>query len=158
MAFAAETSPAMERTTRQHAAIRAVLAEAGRPLSPAEVLDAARRHVAALGLATVYRNLRALVDEGAIAVVSLPGEAPRYEAAAHGHHHHFRCDVCQRVFDVHRCPGDLARFAPPGFRVERHEITLYGRCSECATAKKPARAAASRARAARGRPMRARPR
>jgi len=126
----------MERTTRQHAAIRAVLAEAGRPLSPAEVLDEARRHVAALGLATVYRNLRALVDEGTIAVVTLPGEAPRYEAADHGHHHHFRCDVCQRVFDVHRCPGDLAGLAPPGFSVLRHEITLYGRCSDCQPAPK----------------------
>ena len=135
----------MERTTRQHAAIRAVLVEAGRPLTPAEVLDEARRHVAALGLATVYRNLRALVDEGALAVVTLPGEAPRYEAADHGHHHHFRCDVCQRVFDVHRCPGDLARLAPPGFTVDRHEITLYGRCSDCTPAREPA-AEARRAR------------
>jgi Fur family ferric uptake transcriptional regulator len=132
----------MERSTRQHAAIRAVLAEAGRPLSPAEVLEEARRHVAALGLATVYRNLRALVDEGALAVVTLPGEAPRYEAADHGHHHHFRCDVCQRVFDVHRCPGDLARLAPPGFTVDRHEITLYGCCSDCAAARPPGHAAA----------------
>jgi Fur family ferric uptake transcriptional regulator len=138
----------MERSTRQNAAIRAAIAEAGRPLSPAEVLEDARRHVAALGLATVYRNLKALVDEGAIQVVTLPGEAARYEKADPGHHHHFRCDICQRVFDVHQCPGDLARLAPPGFTVDRHEITLYGRCSDCtpATRKSPdatRRAAAS---------------
>ena len=131
----------MERSTRQNAAIRAAIAAAGRPLSPAEVLKEARRHVAALGLATVYRNLKALVDEGAIEVVTLPGEAPRYEAADHGHHHHFRCDVCQRVFDVHQCPGDLARLAPPGFIVDRHEITLYGRCSDCHPLPKAARVA-----------------
>jgi Fur family ferric uptake transcriptional regulator len=35
------------------------------------------------------------------------------------------------VFDVHECPGDLAGLAPPGFSVARHEITLYGRCSDC---------------------------
>ena len=121
----------VERATRQNTAIREALAAAGRPLSPAEVLDEARRHVAALGLATVYRNLKALVDEGAIQVVTLPGEAPRYEPARREHHHHFRCDVCQRVFDVHQCPGDLAGLAPPGFSVSRHEITLYGRCSDC---------------------------
>lgn len=121
----------MERATRQNTAIRAAIAAAGRPLSPTEVLDEARRHVAALGLATVYRNLKALLDAGAIQVVTLPGEVPRYELAQHGHHHHFRCDVCQRVFDVHRCPGDLAGLAPPGFSVARHEITLYGRCSDC---------------------------
>jgi Fur family ferric uptake transcriptional regulator len=51
--------------------------------------------------------------------------------AQRGHHHHFRCDACQRVFDVHQCPGDLAGLAPPGFSVARHEITLYGRCSDC---------------------------
>ncbi len=122
----------MERSTRQNAAIREAIAAAGRPLSPTEVLDEARRHVAALGLATVYRNLKALVDAGTIQVVTLPGEVPRYEMAQHGHHHHFRCDVCQKVFDVHQCPGDLAGLAPPGFTVDRHEITLYGRCSECA--------------------------
>jgi Fur family ferric uptake transcriptional regulator len=31
-----------------------------------------------------------------------------YEVAGHGHHHHFQCTVCQRVFDVHACPGNLA--------------------------------------------------
>ncbi|MDP9126182.1 MAG: transcriptional repressor [Pseudomonadota bacterium] len=121
----------MERATRQNTAIREAIEAAGRPLSPTEVLAEARRHVAALGLATVYRNLRALVDEGAIQVVTLPGEVPRYEVAQRGHHHHFRCDACQRVFDVHQCPGDLAGLAPPGFAVSRHEITLYGLCSDC---------------------------
>ena len=129
----------MERATRQNTAIREALAAAGRPLSPAEVLDEARRHVAALGLATVYRNLKALVDAGEIQVVTLPGEAPRYEPARREHHHHFRCDVCQRVFDVPQCPGDLAGLAPPGFSVSRHEITLYGRCSDCQP-KRPGRA------------------
>ena len=126
----------MERATRQNTAIRAAIAAAGRPLSPTEVLDEARRHVAALGLATVYRNLKSLVDAGAIQVVTLPGEVARYEMAQRGHHHHFRCDACQRVFDVHECPGDLAGLAPPGFSVARHEITLYGRCSDCQPAAK----------------------
>lgn len=126
----------MERATRQNTAIRDAIEAAGRPLSPTEVLDEARRHVAALGLATVYRNLKSLVDEGAIQVVTLPGEVARYEMAQRGHHHHFRCDACQRVFDVHQCPGDLAGLAPPGFSVSRHEITLYGRCSDCQTAAK----------------------
>jgi Fur family ferric uptake transcriptional regulator len=133
----------MERSTRQNTAIREAIEAAGRPLSPTEVLDEARRHVAALGLATVYRNLKALVDAGAIQVVTLPGEVARYEVAQRGHHHHFRCDVCQKVFDVHQCPGDLAGLAPPGFRVDRHEITLYGRCSECGTAPRKRAAKAS---------------
>lgn len=121
----------MERSTRQRAAIRAAIDAAGRPLSPQEVLDASRAEVEGLGIATVYRNLKLLVADGSIELVHLPNDGPRYEAAAHAHHHHFQCDVCGRVFDVHECPGDLARLAPPGFTVERHEITLYGQCSEC---------------------------
>ena len=131
----------MERSTRQRTAIRAAVEAAGRPLSPQEVLDAAQAEVPGLGLATVYRNLKLLLDEGELASVMLPGDSPRYESAHHAHHHHFQCTRCQRVFDVHQCPGDLAGLAPAGFTVEHHELTLYGLCSEC----KPAKAVARRA-------------
>lgn len=121
----------MERTTRQRSAIRSVIERAQRPLSPQEVLQAAQTEVPALGLATVYRNLKLLVDAQEIIPVSLPGDSPRYEAARLAHHHHFQCTACQRVFDVHGCPGNLARLAPAGFSVEHHELTLYGRCAAC---------------------------
>lgn len=121
----------MERSTRQRAAIRAVIDHAHRPLSPQEVREAAQLDVAALGQATVYRNLKLLLEAGEIQAVNLPGDSPRYESAHHDHHHHFQCNACQRVFDVHECPGDLALLAPAGFTVERHEITLYGRCKDC---------------------------
>ena len=60
----------------------------------------------ALAIATVYRNLKLLVDAAEIVAVTLPGESPRYEPARHAHHHHFQCTTCKRVFDVHACPGD----------------------------------------------------
>ena len=87
-----------------------------------------------MGLATVYRNLKLLADEGSIKTVTLPGETPRYESAAHAHHHHFQCMACERVFDVHACPGNFENLAPAGFQVERHELTLYGTCAACASA------------------------
>ena len=122
----------MERNTRQRSAIRDAIALASRPLLPQEVLDAAQQQVPGLGIATVYRNLKALVEEGELQAVNLPGENPRFELAGHAHHHHFQCQHCQRVFDVHACPGDLSRLAPLGFTVEGHDLTLYGRCRECA--------------------------
>jgi Fur family transcriptional regulator, ferric uptake regulator len=125
----------MERHTRQRTAIRDTVHHAGRPLLVQEVLEYAQAHTPGLGIATVYRNLKALVDEGELKLVYLPGENPRYEMAGHDHHHHFQCTRCQRVFDVHACPGDLSRLAPRGFTVEDHELTLYGRCSECAPKK-----------------------
>ena len=128
----------MERHTRQRAAIREAIVAAARPLLPQEVLQAAQQQVPGLGIATVYRNLKGLVEEGELRAVHLPGENPRFEATGHAHHHHFQCRQCQRVFDVHACPGDLSRLAPQGFTVEDHDLTLYGRCQECRTAR-PAR-------------------
>lgn len=122
-----------ERSTRQRTAIRDVLIAARRPLLPHEVLEAAQAQVPGLGIATVYRNLKQLVDDGVLQTVALPGENLRYEPAgdSHDHHHHFQCTACERVFDVHACPGNLSRLAPPGFQVDGHELTLYGRCSDC---------------------------
>ncbi len=122
----------MERNTRQRSAIRDAIAQADRPLLPQEVLDAAQQQVPGLGIATVYRNLKALVDEGELQPVNLPGENPRFELAGRHHHHHFQCRQCDRVFDVHACPGDLSALAPQGFTVEDHDLTLYGRCKDCA--------------------------
>lgn len=126
----------MERNTRQRTAIRQAIADAARPLLPQEILQAAEVAAPGLSLATVYRNLRTLVEEGELLAVTLPGEVPRYEIAGAGHHHHFQCESCQRVFEVHACPGNLAGLAPKGFVVERHELTLYGRCSDCGDTKR----------------------
>jgi Fur family ferric uptake transcriptional regulator len=122
----------MERKTRQRAAIREAISRSGRPLLPQEVLEAAQGTVPGLSLATVYRNLKSLVDEGELRSVLLPGENPRFEVAHAHHHHHFQCRRCQRVFEVEACPGDLSALTPEGFTLEDHDLTLYGRCADCA--------------------------
>ena len=122
----------MERSTRQRRAIRRVLLETRRPLSPREILELARKQVPSLGLATVYRNLRALVEEGAVVPVALPGEPLRYEAAGAGHHHHFLCRGCGRAFELPGCRLEAHLDRPPGFSAEDHEVVVYGRCPDCA--------------------------
>lgn len=124
----------MERNTRQRTAIREAIELADRPLLPQEVLDAAQGLAPGLGMATVYRNLKAMLVDGEIRMVNLPGQSPRYELAHRSHHHHFQCRGCERVFEVDACPGDLASLAPPRFTVEDHDLTLYGRCSDCTPA------------------------
>lgn len=121
----------MERKTRQHQAIFDVIVAAHRPLLAQEILVLASLAVPRLSLATVYRNLKTLQDEGDIKPVLLPGQNPRYELASHAHHHHFQCRQCERVFALEACPGNLHRLAPSGFTVEDHEIILYGRCDDC---------------------------
>ncbi len=130
------------RQTRQKDAVLRSLADSGRSLAPAEILELARAEVPTLNLSTVYRQLRVLHEEAQVVKVDLPGQPARFEAPCHHahargaahHHHHFHCTVCDRVFPIHACPGGIERLAPAGFQVEQHELTLRGRCAECAGA------------------------
>lgn len=130
----------MQRATRQRTAITEAFSSERRPLSPQEVLEIAGATVPELGMATVYRNLKSMTEEGLLRVVTLPGESPLYEPAEQAHHHHFQCNTCHRVFDILGCPGDLKNLAPPGFSVDAHEIILYGQCKDCRAVAKGARA------------------
>lgn len=126
----------MKRQTRQRTAIRAAFDGARRPLSPQEVLRLARPAVKRLGIATVYRTLHALVEEGLLIPIALPGQPPRYETAGKDHHHHFHCRTCDGIYEVNACPGNLSRLAPEGFSVDSHDILLHGTCAACAQKKK----------------------
>ena len=121
----------MERDTKQRRAIREIFTRERRPLSTDEVLAASRTLVPSLGIATVYRNIKSLADEGWLHSVELPGEPARYERCGKPHHHHFMCRECGFAFDVAACPEDIERLAPPGFVVDAHELVLYGHCPGC---------------------------
>ena len=121
---------APERRTRQRDAIRDAITHAPGPVAPREILALASARADGLGLATVYRTLRILVESGDIAVVEIPGEPPRYEAPK-GHHHHFLCKGCGRVFELEGCCGHFAELTPKGFLLQGHELTLMGRCRAC---------------------------
>lgn len=122
----------MARITEQRRAIQTAFEHAKRPLSPREVHAWASKRCPSLGLATVYRHLKAMVDEHWLLPVELPGEPPRYELRGLDHHHHFHCRACGRVFDMDGCPAGVDKLAPSGFRVDAHEVVLYGRCADCA--------------------------
>ena len=123
----------MERSTAQRKAIHQVLERSGRPLSPPAIFSEARSLAPGLGMATVYRTLKRLLDEKTISPVELPGEAPRYERSGMEHHHHFRCTSCNKVFDWFGCQCTCEQHTPHGFAVERHDVYLFGRCADCAT-------------------------
>lgn len=100
-------------------------------MSPQEIFNVARRRVADIGIATVYRAIKDMLAEKRIVAVEVPGGPPRYESAGLPHHHHFLCRACNRLIDLPGCPGSLERLAPSGYSVEGHELTLIGRCAEC---------------------------
>jgi len=124
----------VDRNTDQRKAIRTVFDRPTRPLSPTEIHETARKKLPNLGIATVYRTLNLLVSQGWLVEVELPGEPSRYERADIPHHHHFHCRSCGKVFDLKGCSGNFRSLVPRGFKMDSHEVVLYGRCKECVAA------------------------
>jgi Fur family ferric uptake transcriptional regulator len=121
----------MERMTKQKKAVWQALEEAEGPATPADLLLLAQKEVPRIGIATVYRVLKHLIQDGKVALVEIPGDSPRYEIERHHHHHHFLCRSCDKVYELEGCIEGIARLAPPKFKVEQHEIVLYGVCARC---------------------------
>ncbi len=126
-------APIGQRKTQQREAILQVIAEAPGPLSVPEIHERATEKLESVGIATVYRTLKLLQESEQIQIVILPSGESRFESAQHGHHEHFQCRTCTRVFDVHTCSLPKTRGAtlPGGFVIEDHEITFYGTCPDC---------------------------
>jgi hypothetical protein len=60
-----------QRQTKQRQVIESMLKQASHPLLPKELLDKAQESLPKLGIATVFRTLKKMVDEGKAKIVSL---------------------------------------------------------------------------------------
>ena len=120
------------RCTPQRYAVMAFLMQHTSHPTAAEIFDAVNRVDPRSSRATIYNNLRDLVQAGLVREVAVEGRAARFDAKA-TRHHHFICDRCGKVedmewYDVPRPPaGSL------GKRVLREcEVIFRGLCSRCA--------------------------
>jgi O6-methylguanine-DNA--protein-cysteine methyltransferase/Fe2+ or Zn2+ uptake regulation protein len=118
------------RSTPQRRAILSVFG-GGRTehLAADEVFARATRLVPELSRGTVYATLAEFSELGLLSAFGSP-EPVRYETEVEPHAH-FRCHLCQRVFDLvggQQNPGDIP---DPGFVVERVETRAEGICDEC---------------------------
>lgn len=126
----------MIRNTKQRQAILAAIEEAARPLTANEVHELGLQTSAKLGLRTVFRNLRELVEERRLVVVDYPGQPPRYEVVDGQHHTHFICHKCQKMYTFEEEAPDVPYTAPPGFKITGEEVIFYGLCPKCGGRKK----------------------
>jgi len=94
-------------------------------------LQLTQQKIAGLGMAMVYRTIKALTDEGRLVPVEVPGAPPRYEVRGKAHHHHFHCLKCGKLFELEGCLERLAKLIPPSFRVVDHVVLIYGYCAGC---------------------------
>jgi Fur family peroxide stress response transcriptional regulator len=58
-----------------------------------------RKSCPRISLATVYRNLDRLVDEGLVDKFVVPGEPDHYDPVR-GEHYHVRCRHCDKIYDI----------------------------------------------------------
>ena len=121
------------RNTKQFETIRSIITNAGRPLSIDEMQKSALEELDSIGLRTVYRAVRRMEEMDEIQSIKVQGRADRYELSsiASSHHHHFHCTACDRLFDIHGCPGGLLDLLPKGFQMDNHDILLTGTCDTC---------------------------
>jgi Fe2+ or Zn2+ uptake regulation protein/O6-methylguanine-DNA--protein-cysteine methyltransferase len=116
-------------------------------LSADEIHARAAAVVPDLGRGTVYAALAELTELGILVARGSP-EPVRYETNT-APHHHFRCRLCLRQFDVALAEPAPDALAAEGFVVEQVAITADGVCAECVAYDEGLRAGARRAR---GRP------
>lgn len=119
------------RTTKQRTAVMAALAEA------TDFVSAQQLHGLlgpdAPSLATVYRTLQSLVEEGTADAVARSGEQV-YRACGVAHHHHLVCTECAATVEVDG--GEIEEWASRtarehGYVTDSHIADIYGRCARC---------------------------
>jgi Fur family ferric uptake transcriptional regulator len=124
----------MNRRTEQRNAIVEALRGSDRAVTAQEL----HGQLDGVGLATVYRNLQRLADEGGADTLRRESGELAFLLCDSGHHHHLSCRECGRVERVRDCRlDDWARevAAGHGFSQVEHHAELVGLCAACSSRK-----------------------
>lgn len=137
------------RMTRQRKTILETVREIMNHPSADTVYERVRERLPRISLATVYRNLELLSDQGLLLKVESATNRMRFDHNTHAHHH-VTCQACGRADDV---PAEWAEIRssephPMGYQILGHRIEFLGICPAC-LAKGPSPAGRPRRRRAR---------
>ena len=121
------------RMTRQKKVILDIVRRAHHHPTAQDVFEEARKIIASISLATVYRNLEQLSEAGLIRKVVLSDQVARYDCNT-GAHYHIRCIGCGRVDDLPFAFHDdleerIARSV--GYVILDHHLEVRGLCPAC---------------------------
>ena len=119
--------------TKQRQAVFEYLGQVEHHPTAEEVYLAVKRRLPKISLATVYKNLEALVNCGAVSKLTYGDAASRYDIRT-DHHYHTRCLECGRIWDLDAKNGSelLKQIKPQaGFAVDDYRLELLGRCRDC---------------------------
>ncbi|KQN95273.1 Fur family transcriptional regulator [Arthrobacter sp. Leaf69] len=124
-----------QRVTKQRVAVSAVLDELTDFVSTQELHRILQERGTSVSLATSYRILQSLADDGLVDVLrNTDGEAVYRRCAVTGHHHHLLCRSCGKAVEVEAPAVEswAARTATEhGFTAVEHTVEIFGLCPEC---------------------------
>ena len=126
----------VRRNTKQREAVRDALARQESFVSAQQLHDSLRDDNNRVGLATVYRQLATLVEDGEADILqSVEGESLYRSCDTTDHHHHLICNICGRVEEV-EAPEVVQWVArvtsDTGFKPATHVANVFGVCSDAA--------------------------
>lgn len=119
--------------TRQRTAVYEYLSSVDHHPTAEEVFLNVKLKVPKISLATVYKNLEALVACEAISKLSYGDGSARYDIRT-DHHYHTRCLNCGRMWDLEAALGEplLKELKPQtGFNISGFRLELLGHCEDC---------------------------
>lgn len=123
------------RVTKQRLAVDAALDQLEDFVSTQELHRSLQDSGVSVSLATTYRILQSMADEGAVDVLrSTDGEAVYRRCEADSHHHHLLCRRCGKAVEI-EAPAVEAwaakMAAEHGFTAVTHTVEIMGLCAEC---------------------------
>jgi Fur family ferric uptake transcriptional regulator len=122
------------RVTRRRLEVLSELARERDDVTAQALWHRLRERDSQAGLATVYRTLALLADNGVVDTMSHHGTEICYRLCTESHHHHLVCSNCHRVVEVEECGLgswlDMVKKAH-GFVATDHRVEITGLCSAC---------------------------
>ena len=128
----------IQRTSKQRALVLEVIRSTTDHPTADWVHRQARRRLPRISLATVYRNLKQLAEQGLIREIQAAGHASRFDGNT-GRHYHVRCLGCGRVNDLPMSVDPRLEEAAGraiNFRILSHQVEFHGVCPLCVAAGK----------------------
>ena len=122
------------RITKQRASIEGFLAGREDFLTAQQVHDHLRTSGHTIGLATVYRTLQGLAEQGDLDVLRTEENEAAYRRCSATHHHHLVCRSCGFTVEVTAAPVErwARRMAEQhGFTELTHTVEVVGLCPAC---------------------------
>lgn len=122
----------MKRHSRQRDAIYQALCSVRTHPTANDVCDMVRKKIPNVSLATVYRNLSELCENGQAVTITSTDGAVRFDGFTQPHYHLY-CSRCGSVVDIDAADSDcLCEIAQrQGHEVDAYSLIYYGVCKKC---------------------------